>query len=282
MESLHASLYCSWKEIVNMEEFDYKSFTKRYHKFKDCNLPVPFWDEERQVKEYVYYEDRDDLEDWKKYNVSESIFESLSDIAFTGLYYSFTCGGYTEKDGKFIKKVEHNHAHSFEEVVKCLYDYPETFNISTEEEEFYSKQELKYLRRVQKYLLFIGFKDLGIPTYDEEGYYIWDYSRYNNELQDKYKNCRIITCKEETINNIRNGEKKYFVFATSYPELYKDEDIKNDEALIVDEQDNFKFYIKYNYYKKCMYKDIKDGYENSDLKQDDIVILEYFDVIEKY
>ena len=130
--------------------------------------------------------------------------------------------------------------------------------------------------------MFIGLKDLGIPTYDEEGYYIWDYSRYNNELQDKYKNCRIITCKEETINSIRNGEKKYFVFATSYPKLYKDEDIKNDEALIVDEQDNFKFYIKYNYYKKCMYKDIKDGYENSDLKQDDIVILEYFDVIEKY
>ena len=141
-----------------MTEFDYKSFAKRYHKYKDCNLPVPFWDEERQVKEYVYYEDREDLEDWKKYNVSESIFESLSDIAFTGLYYSFTCGGYTEKDSKFIKKVEHNHAHSFEEVVKCLYDYPETFNISTEEEEFYSKQELKYLRRVQKSFLWNSFQ----------------------------------------------------------------------------------------------------------------------------
>lgn len=265
-----------------MEEFDYKLFSKRYKKFNDCNLPVPFWDDERQVREYVYYEDRENLEEWNNYNISDSIFESLSNIACTGLYYSFTCGGYIEENEKFIKKVEHNHAHSFDEVVRYLYDYPESFNISREEEEYYSKQELKYLRRIQKYLLFIGFKDIGEPRYDEDGCYIWDYSRYNNKLQEKYKKCRIITCKEDTINSINNGDKKYFVFVTSYPELYKDEEKKNDEALIVDDQDNFKFYIKYSYYKKCKYKDIKDIYINDTLKQEDTVILEYFDVVEKY
>lgn len=264
-----------------MIDLEYKEFVKRYEKFKDCNLPVRYWDEERQTLEFVHHEDRDDTEEWRNYNISDCLFESLSNIAFTGLYYSFDCGSYHEIDGEFVKKVGHNHAHSFEEVVQCLYDYPETFSISKDEEEYYSKQELKYLRRVQKYLLFIGLKDVEAPEYDEEGNYIFDYSRYSNELQEKYKNCRIITCKESTINDIDSGDKKYFIFPTSYPEVYKDEDKMNDNALIVDEEDNFKFYIKYTHYKKCFYKDIIDVYKNDDLKLEDVIILEYFDVIEK-
>ena len=264
-----------------MTDLEYKEYVKRYEKFKDCNLPVRYWDEERQTLEYVYYENKDDSEEWRNYNVSDCLFESLSNIAFTGLYYSFNCGGYREEDGKFIKSVGHNHAHSFEEVVQCLYDYPESFSISKDEEEYYSKQELKYLRRVQKYLLFIGLRDLEEPKYDEDGNYIFDYSRYVNKLQDKYKNCRIITCKDTTINDIDSGDKKFFIFPTSYPEIYKDEEEMTDKALIVDEQDNFKFYIKFNHYKKSLYKDIKDVHLNDNIKQEDVVILEYFDVLEK-
>lgn len=264
-----------------MTDLEYKEFAKRYEKFKNCNLPVRYWDEERQTLEYVYFENKKESEEWRNYNISDCLFESLSNIAFTGLYYSFDCGGYIEDNGVFIKKVGHNHAHSFEEVVSYLYDYPETFSISKDEEEYYSKQELKYLRRVQKYLLFIGLKDVEEPKYDKEGNYIFDYSRYSNELQDKYRDCRIITCKDFTINAIDSGDKKYFIFLTSYPEVYKDENQMDDKALIVDEEDNFKFYIKYSHYRKCMYKDIMDVYINDNLRLEDVVILEYFDVIEK-
>ena len=55
-----------------------------------------------------------------------------------------------------------------------------------------------------------------------------------------------------------------------------------ESALIVDEQDNFKFYIKYSHYKKYLYKDIMDAYVKDDLNPEDVVILEYFDVVEKY
>ena len=107
-----------------MTDLEYKEFAKRYEKFKNCNLPVRYWDEERQTLEYVYFENKEESEEWRNYNISDSLFYSLSNIAFTGLYYSFNCGGYIEENGEWVKKVEHNHAHSFEEVVQCLYDYP--------------------------------------------------------------------------------------------------------------------------------------------------------------
>lgn len=59
-----------------------------------------------------------------------------------------------------IKKIEHNHAHSFMEVVEIVYYCPESFSIDKVDYEFYSKQELKYLKRLQSYLLAIGLKDI--------------------------------------------------------------------------------------------------------------------------
>ena len=41
--------------IYFMKEGDYKEFIKRYDQFKKNNLPTPFWDEERQTLEYVYF-----------------------------------------------------------------------------------------------------------------------------------------------------------------------------------------------------------------------------------
>ena len=84
-----------------------------------------------------------------------------------------------KENGKYIKKsvVGHSHAHSFEEVVSALYSSPESFSIAKDEEQYYSKQELEYLRRVQKYLLFIGMKDLEkqkVPV-----------SRYRNKIHSK-------------------------------------------------------------------------------------------------
>ncbi len=40
-----------------MKKFDYKTFCERYAKFRKNNLPTPFWDRERQVLEFVFYEE---------------------------------------------------------------------------------------------------------------------------------------------------------------------------------------------------------------------------------
>lgn len=150
-----------------MNEIEYKEFIKRYDKFKNNNLPTPFWDEERQTLEYIYFYNGKSIinqeEAVNQLEVHQDLFNALGEIAFTGLYYSFTDKHMTGKyEGKeFVKNVvvAHNHAHSFEEVVRALYSSPESFSISKEEEVYYSHQELEYLRRVQKYLLFIGMKD---------------------------------------------------------------------------------------------------------------------------
>ena len=67
-----------------------KEFEKRYDKFKNSNLPTPFWDDERQTLEYVYYYDNKPV-------INNCLFEALADIALTGFYYSFTCGHRTRE-----------------------------------------------------------------------------------------------------------------------------------------------------------------------------------------
>ncbi len=168
-----------------MTDLEYKEFVKRYEKFKGCNLPVPFWDEERQVKEYVYYDEdyySNKVDESMYYIVTDNLGRALEGLAMTGLYYSYDCGGYREvEDGKYEFFVGHTHAHAFEEVLRDLYDYPESFSISENDEEYYSKQELKYLKKIQDYLLSIGLKDKEEPQYDSNGEYIIPLDRYRNE-----------------------------------------------------------------------------------------------------
>ena len=38
-----------------MKKHEFIEFEKRYEKFKKNNLPTPFFDDERQTFEYVYY-----------------------------------------------------------------------------------------------------------------------------------------------------------------------------------------------------------------------------------
>ena len=122
-----------------MQEHEFIEFQKRYEKFKRNNLPTPFFDEERQTFEYVYYSYRFFNNDNKKYSeVNHSLTDALANIAFTGLYYSFDCKeiAYTKEGVKIT--FEHSHAHSFDEVVSSLYDFPESFSIPKEDEKFYS------------------------------------------------------------------------------------------------------------------------------------------------
>ena len=240
-----------------------KEFNKRYDKFKKNNLPTHFWDEERKILEYVYFYNTKSskLEENKQLEVNSTLTEALGKIVHTSFYYSFT------------SKVGHLHVHSFEEVVKYLYDFPESFYISKEEEVFYSKQELTYLRRVKKYLCFIGMKDKENEKKSS--------SRYKNRVHSKYENTYIYSFNDETIKNMING-KINFKVNDWYKEYSEKEKLKSKEyqALIVDKEDNFKMFVEFTNSEVKTYKDIKEVYTIENLKDDDKIIVTYFKILE--
>lgn len=273
-----------------MEKIDYREFEKRYDKFKKNNLPKSFWDEERQTLEYVYYDfkldrdnkafARDDDEFDRRLHVEKSLTEALSNIAFTGFYYPYTCKYFTlpriDDENKRGYKIElgRTHGHDFDHVVSSLYDFPESFKIEDDELEFYSKQQLEYLRRVQKYLLFLGLKDLDSHKVKVE--------RFRNKRQKKYCDAYIYSFSEESLNDFLNDKRDFYV--RDYYEGFNNNNVYNHDffALFTDREDNFKMYVEILKKEERFYKDIKDKYHDDNLCDDDRVIAVYFKVLEKF
>ncbi len=268
-----------------MNEVEYKQFCKRYDKFIKNNLPTPFWDEERQVKEYFYFYNGKSIMNPEKEKNQLEVFSKLSDalgeIAQTEFYYPFTACHlmqWKDENKKIIKKmvVGHTHKHSFEEIVASLYNSPESFSISKEEEVFYSQQELKFLRRIQKYLVFIGMKDLKVDNSSE--------NRYCNEIHSKYENALIYQFSDFSLDKIMNGEKDFRLIKW-YPEhngpkIYMPQEY---QALIVDKDDNFKMFIEFTNEKIKLYKDVKKlCVDNNSLKDNDKVIVIHFKILELF
>lgn len=263
-----------------MNQKEIIEFEKRYDKFKKNNLPTPFWDDERRTLEYVYFRNgKSFITGEKEKDVLEvypNLTDALGDVSFAEFYYPFINKQIISypKDGKRVNEivVEHNHAHLFEEVVRELYYTPESFRIEKKDEEYYSKQELEYLRRVQKYLLFLGLKDFEkerIPA-----------SRYRNKIRHKYESVFIHRFRNKLIEDIKN---KNLNFKICHWEPYFD---KNDKfkpqefrALIVDEEDNFKLFVEYTKEITKYYKDVKNLYEDDRFKDDDKVRVRYFKVL---
>ena len=255
-------------------------FYKRFERFKGNSLPTPVWDEERKVLEYVYY-DNSVLEAEENsidtgVRVDRSIVNSLGDIAYVNLFYTFTSKYFTKEktEDEFVEQIGKTHAHSFEEVVRNLYDFPESFRIKKEDVEHYSRQQLLYLRRVQKYLLFLGMKDI-------EAYQITQ-DRYKNVLQHKYNKAYIYEYSKETIEDFKNYKRNFIV--NEYNERYHAEGEKPVDyyALITDELSNFKLYVHFSMRKIVDYKSIKDVYQDNTLKDEDRVVITYFDILDTF
>lgn len=258
-----------------MTQEQYKNFSKRYDKFKKNNLPTPFWDDERITFEYVFYTNEKE----NNLKVNNYLIDALCYICNTGFYYSFTnkhIVSYVE-DGKTLFKsvVGHNHAHSFEEVVRSLYYSPRSFKISKEEEQFYSKQELDYLNKVQKYLLFIGLDDIETNKVS--------ISRYRNKKYRKYQNAFIYKFSNSLIKEIIDGKIDYYISECNC-DNYESKDYKPSEyqALIVNEEGDFKLFIEFNKIEVKEFKEIKDKYIDSNYKDDDKVFVRYFKLLERF
>ena len=244
-----------------MAEFDYKTFYKRYDKFKKNNLPTPFWDRERQVLEYVFYDN--------EFNINTNLVDSFRNkLSF---YYAFNSITLT-KEG--IKKIGHRHEHTFEEVVRDLYDYPVSFNITKKDEIYYSKQELSYLKILKNYLLLVGLRDV------EDNIRV---SRYRNKLVKKYQNAIILQLDNREINNIIKNKRVFFaVKKGKYNKDLKKYKKGELQYLIIDNKYNFRLLIEYTEDKMQKYEEIKKQVKVSNTKDKDEVIVHYFKVLEVY
>ena len=241
-----------------------------YKKYKKNNLPTPVWNKEEL--EYVYYEEN-------KLQKSKSLSYVLEHMSLSSLYYPFTSKhvvGWMENN-KLVEKLEvgHMHEHDFENVVRALYASPESFSISKKEEEFYSTQQLKYLRRIQNYLKFIGLKDIDKTTPS--------ITRYRSKLYDKYKDLNIYPLDNKLIEKMKKN-KITFLVQKYNPKFF---DIKKttpekEQVLIVNNKDEFKLRIEYTQQQIKEYEVIKHQYEIEGLKDDDKVIVTYFKIIEDF
>lgn len=131
------------------------------------NLPYPAWKDNNLNYHYQEY----DINKNSFEVTNHSLVDSLSSLAGISLYYSF--------NHKYNNKLQHDHAHSFEEVVDILYLHPESFFLNKEDKKYYNKSELMYLKYLQKYLLFNGRTDLDKITTES----------CNNPLVDTLSKC---------------------------------------------------------------------------------------------
>lgn len=241
--------------------------TKQYDKFKKNNLPTPYWNEERQIKEYVYFDN-------ENIQVYDELSYALEDITLAGLYYPFI-DKHVEgvlKGKKWIKNVVvgHNHGHSFEEVLRALYYSPESFKIEKKDYSYYSEQELQYLKRVQNYLLLIGLKDLGNNKINN--------NRFRNKLHKKYNECRLIVMNSKNINKLIKGKIDFGV--SKYYKGYSTDDFKPYKLLILDEKDNYRLFVEIVGSKTKKGKEVKGYYFNEKPKDNAKVIVNYINILE--
>lgn len=147
---------------------------------KKYDLPYPKWEHDK----LNYYVTVSDFEG-KEFNIKENnLYNALSEVISYSLYFSFNIG----------KK--HSHEHEFDDVIKNLYLYPESFNLNDEDKKCYSSEELKYLEHLQKFLLFIGRKDSNKITAN----------LCNNERARLFKNTRKLYFSDEKCKVLLKGK----------------------------------------------------------------------------
>ena len=93
------------------------------------NLPYPVWKDNNLNYHYQEY----DINKNSFEVTNHSLVDSLSRLAGISLYYSF--------NHKYNNKLQHDHAHSFEEVVDILYLHPESFFLNKEDKKYYNKKK---------------------------------------------------------------------------------------------------------------------------------------------
>lgn len=79
------------------------------------------------------------------------LLNAIEECTSLGFYYPFN---FMENNN-----IIHRHEHDFEQVIYELYRRPESFKLIDSDLEWYSKQEIKYINNLQKFLLAVGRSD---------------------------------------------------------------------------------------------------------------------------
>ncbi len=147
---------------------------------KKYDLPYQKWENDN----LNYYLTVSDFEG-EEFNLKENnLYNALSEVINYSLYFSFNI------------REKHCHEHEFDDVIKNLYLYPESFNLNDEDKKCYSNGELRYLMHLQKFLLFIGRKDSNKITEN----------LCNNERASLFKNTRKLYFRDEKCKALLNGK----------------------------------------------------------------------------
>ena len=174
----------------------------------DCVLPI--WKDDYYIMDEAYYDYKNNKVDYK-ISTYYNIYEAFAKIIYDNFYYSYNIDNH------------HMHNHNIEEVIRDLYNYPETFEIHEDEEYLFSKQELRYLKRLKNFLNIIGLKD--IKKYDRD--YLFERAR--NKKLKKILEYSLINL--EYSNLIK--ERKIDKFILKYYEW----GFNNNKYLLVDKDD---------------------------------------------
>lgn len=220
------------------------------------NLPYPVWKDNNLNYHYQEY----DINKNSFEVTNHSLVDSLSSLAGISLYYSF--------NHKYNNKLQHDHAHSFEEVVDILYLHPESFFLNKKDKKYYNKSELMYLKYLQKYLLFNGRTDLDKITPEScnnplvdtlskcSGFYTWSRRQCKLILSSRLSETFTITSINYDIKSskriLRTNDGDILGIIEVTPTKYKKlEELDNNDldykSLGYKELETFKKYINDNY-----------------------------------
>jgi hypothetical protein len=239
----------------------------KYRKFFDSNIPVPFYDKERDVQEYVIGNE-DEVR--VLYNLQSAFTRETNAL----LYYPCVHKNYEDDE------IREFSAETFDGILMNVYNFPESFKINEKDKCYYSFQELKFINQVQSYLLFIGLKDIQSKEFKLD--------RYKNDIAKDLKGTSKLYVNDETIEKMLNEEINYY--ADKFVFKYEDGTYPEFEpfnALIFDEDGNLRLYVKFTDSENKLYKDIKDEYylrdfdEENELKDDAEVDIIHFEIIKK-
>lgn len=213
------------------------------------------------------------------YNNLIYAFENLTMDCF---YFSFDTHIISyESCNKFIDRgIAHSHSHDFENVVNELYHNPESFRIKNDEVNYYSDQEIKYLKKLKSYLLALGLKDINV---DEN-----QVKRVNNSFIKKRTKYKLsYFTEQEKIDILKNkiAYNYYFYYKRKY--LSKEEYCflySNNEIFAVAVRKS-KIYNENNYPKELLKNDIfikelneyKENNSNTYIIYSEYKIVEYID-----
>ncbi len=150
--------------LKNVKEYRLYKFNKEiYEKYQKVSIPK---------KIHVDYYNQDYY--IVAGNAYESIYHALDEVYENNLYYQF--GGTKKENNR-----SHLHSHSFDDLINLIFKNSNKFKIHTFQQQYYSKQELKFLNKLAEKLKKMKFHSIEKKADEldyKEYFYLKDNKKY--------------------------------------------------------------------------------------------------------